>query len=563
MPKTLYYGDNLDILRESISDESVDLIYLDPPFNSAADYNVIFREHLEQGPQAQITAFEDTWQWSESSARALDELVNVHGALAEFMDFTVRRLGHNALSAYLAMMAIRLVELHRVLKPTGSLFLHCDPTASHYLKVVLDILFVPTNFRSEIIWRRHGAHNDASRNLASVHDVILYYAKRPAATFNRLYTAHDPEYIERAYRHFDDRGRYRVQNLASPNPRPNLTYDYTALNGLTYKPHPNGWKYTPERLRNLDEEGRLHYPNKPDGRLALKNYLGEMTGPALSNLWTDIGGLSGSHAERLGYPTQKPVALLERIVEMASNPGDIVLDPFCGCGTAISAAEKFGRQWVGIDVTHLAVSLIQARLRQDFGLESGEDYALEGTPSDVESARYLFEQKEDGPYQFQFWAVGLIGAQPFGAGASGKKGKKGRDSGIDGVLYFRTPGGEKLEKVIVSVKGGKSLNPGMIRDLESVVRREKAAMGVFLTLEEPTQGMRQEAAKHGLYHHEDESYPVMQILTVADLLNGKRPAIPRGAANVSLDRKEVKTIKSDKRSKSMNPLFGKPVSESD
>lgn len=557
--RTLHYGDNLDVLR-GMNAESVDLVYLDPPFNSNADYNVIFREHSDNGgqPQAQITAFEDTWQWGPEAARALNELVAVHGELAEYLDFTVRRLGHNSLSAYLVMMAPRLVELHRVLKPTGSIYLHCDPTASHYLKVLLDVIFGPANFRREIIWRRHGSHNDARRTYAGVHDVILYYVRSPDATFNPQYGEHDPEYLRRAYRHVNEEGRrYRVQNLASPTPRPNLTYAYTALDGVTYQPHPNGWKVTPERMRQLDEEGRLHYPSRPEGRLSLRNFLDEMKGPPLGDLWDDIRPLSGSHAERLGYPTQKPVALLERIIEASSNPGDVVLDPFCGCGTAVAAAEKLGRSWVGIDITHLAVGLIAARLKRDFGLESDKDYDLEGTPQDVASARYLFEQDADGPYQFQFWINGVIGAQSYGAGAAGK-GKRGGDTGIDGKMFFRTPGGEKLESIIVSVKGGKSLNPSMIRDLESVVGREKAAMGVFVSLEEPTPGMRQEAAKHGFYRYGNVEFPRIQLLTVAEILDGKRPQMPSGAANVSLEAAPQKSLRTDPRSKVMQGLFDEP-----
>jgi DNA modification methylase len=559
--KTLYYGDNLDVLRNSIRTETVDLIYLDPPFNSSADYNVIFREHKEEGPQAQITAFEDTWHWSESSARALDELVERNGELAEFMDFTVRRLGHNALSAYLAMMAVRLVELHRVLKATGSLYLHCDPTTSHYLKSSLDIIFGPRQFLNEIIWRRSHTRSSISSIYRKAHDVILAYTKTRTYTFNLAYRPLSESSIEQ-YKHVDSKGPYQAVPLLVSGRR----YGETGRPWRGIDPTNRGkngmhWVTTPAKLDEYEAAGLVVWPKKEGGVPRLKYYLDQSPGVPLNDVWDDVPAIASSSRETLGYPTQKPESLLERIINVSSNRGDTVLDPFCGCGTAIAAAERLDRDWVGIDITHLAVSLIQARLRRDFGLESGEDFALEGTPTDLESARYLFEQAEDGPYQFQFWAVGLIGAQPLGAGASGKKGKKGGDGGIDGVLYFRTPDGAKLEKVIVSVKGGKSLNPGMIRDLESVVRREKAAMGVFVTLEEPTAGMRQEAAKHGLYHHESESYPIIQVLTVEELLAGRRPAIPRGAANVSLERKDVMTVERDKRSKAMKPLFGEASAE--
>lgn len=561
MARTLFYGDNLDILPD-IPSGTVDLIYLDPPFNSNSDYNVIFREQSGEGKAAaQIHAFEDTWQWGDEAARTLTALLQVNGGLADYLSFTVRRLGHNSMSAYLVMMAPRLVELHRVLKPTGSLYLHCDSTASHYLKVMLDELFGPRNFRNEIIWRRQSSHNDARRQFGSVTDTLLYYAKSSETPFSVVRGPLDPEYVRKFYRHKDEDGRlYRLSDMAAPEGggmaainsatgKPNGWYVWQG-----YQPPARGWRYSRETMQRLHDEGRIHYPKSKQQRLALKRFLDENEGKPVTNLWDDIPPIGPQARERLGYPTQKPLALLERILVASSKPGDVVLDPFCGCGTAVAAAEKLGRSWIGIDITHLAVSLIEARLRRDFGLESGKDYALEGTPKDLASARYLFEHERDGPYQFQFWVVGLIGAQPYGAGVSGK-GKKGGDSGIDGVLYFLTPGGERVEKVIVSVKGGKTLNPGMIRELESVVRRENAAMGVFVTLESPTAGMYQEAAKHGFYWYGKDCYPVIQLLTVEEMLGGKRPQMPSGAANVSLEGKQTKSVKSEGKRRDMQGLF--------
>lgn len=552
--RTLYYGDNLDILRD-MPGESVDLIYLDPPFNSNADYNVIFREHSGErmAPAAQIRAFEDTWQWGEEAARALAELVTIHGELAEYLDFTVRRLGHNSLSAYLVMMAPRLVELHRTLRPTGFLALHCDPTASHYLKVMLDVLFGAQMFQNEIIWKRTGSKALATRSLPRNHDVILMYRRSEGAALvpEELFVPYDvdnlPPTIAKKYSHSDPDGRrYTLGDLTNPNPdRPNLTYEFLGITKV--------WRWTRERMQAEYRAGRVVQPS-PGAIPRRKRYLDELRGMPLSDVWDDIQPVNSQAQERLGYPTQKPAALLERIIRLASRPGDVVLDPFCGCGTATAAAEKLGRSWIGIDITHLAVSLIEARLRRDFGLESGKDYALEGTPKDVDAARFLFEHERDGPYQFQFWVVGLIGAQPYGAGVSGP-GKRGGDSGIDGMLYFLTPGGERVEKVVVSVKGGKNLNPGMIRDLESVVRREKAAMGVFVSLYPPTGGMYQEAAKHGFYRYGKDSYPVIQILTVQELLQGKRPQMPSGAANVSLEGKQAKSVKSEGKRLNMPGLF--------
>lgn len=556
MQNTLYYGDNLQVLREDIKDESVDLVYIDPPFNSSANYNVIFREHTgNTPPEAQIRAFKDTWTWTHEAEESLDDLIKINGEVAEFLDFTVRRLGHNDLSAYLVMMAVRLVELHRVLKPTGSFYLHCDPTASHYLKVLCDVVFGARNYRNEIVWKRQSAHSDAKYQFAKVTDTILFYVKSSEATFTPQYGEHDPEYVKKFYRHDDNdgRGRYSLDNMASPSPRPNMMYDWK---GYPYPP--KGWRYEKATMQKLDDEGRIHYPKNKDGsldtskRLRLKRYLSEQEGSIITNVWTDIQPLHGSSSEKLGYPTQKPLSLLERIIQASSNPGDVVLDAFCGCGTAVVAAHKLGRKWVGIDVTHLAVSLVESRLKQDFGLEPKKDFWVEGTPETKDAAQFLFD---DDPYQFQFWAVGLIGAQPYGATSTNKKGKKGGDTGIDGVMYFRTPGGEKIEKAIVSVKGGKSLAPAMVRELEHVVEREKAAIGVFLTLHEPTKGMEKEAAAMGLYEYGDVRVPKIQIRTVEQLLNGNKPDIPQGSLNVSLDAKEQKTLSKESKKRNQTSLF--------
>jgi len=366
MTNALYYGDNLAVLRESIADESVDLIYLDPPFNSSASYNVLFKAPSGEGSQAQIEAFEDTWHWNESAERAFDEVVTGAHSDASIMLRAMRSaLGENDMMAYLAMMAVRLIELHRVLKPTGSLYLHCDPTASHYLKILLDAIFDPRNFRNEITWKRQSAHSDARHKFSDVADIILFYAKSSDAIFKPQYREHDESYLEKFYR-FDDedgRGAYRLGDMASPNPRPNMMYEWK---GFAWPQ--KGWRYQRETMAKLDLEGRIHYPTKADGSLdtskrpALKRYLDEQEGSIVTSVWDDIGSLHSSHAERLGYPTQKPLELLERILAASSNEGDLVLDPFCGCGTTVHAAQKLNRRWIGIDVTHLAISLVERRL---------------------------------------------------------------------------------------------------------------------------------------------------------------------------------------------------------
>lgn len=424
-------------------------------------------------------------------------------------------LGENDMMAYLAMMAIRMIELHRVLKPTGSLYLHCDPTASHYLKILLDAVFGFANYRAEIIWKRTSAHSDAKR-YASVHDVIFYYGRSAKVTWNPQYEAYSEGYIATHFVHADPDGRvFRRVDLRSPSPRPNLTYDYTASNGVTYKPHRNGWAVSRERMEELDKAGRLFFPGKADGRLRRKLYLEDSPGVAISDNWTDIPPIFATNDERLGYPTQKPVALLDRIISASSNPGDVVLDPFCGCGTTVHAAQKLGRQWIGIDVTPLAVNLIKRRLGEAFGKDA--HFEVIGLPQDLDGARALFEQD---PHAFQLWAVSLIpDAQPW------KGGKKGSDTGIDGQVYFRTDKATS-ERGMISVKGGRNVGVAMIRDLGHVVDREKAAIGFFITLTPPTRDMETEAVKAGYFETDRGRYRKLQILTIEDLLKGARPEMP-------------------------------------
>lgn len=506
----LFYGDNLDILRDCLDDESVDLIYLDPPFNSAANYSVLFKSPAGKASEAQIQAFEDTWTWGQSSERAFDDvMMSGHTTASEMLRAMRSGLGENDMMAYLAMMAARLIELHRVLKPTGSLYLHCDPTASHYLKVLLDSIFGAPNFRNEIVWKRTTSHNDAKRRFADVTDSILLYRKSPDAIFNRVFMGHDEKYLADKYRYKDANGRrYRLSDLRSPSPRPNLTYDYKG-----YKPHPNGWAVSKEKMAEMDAAGLLEFPRKPEGRIQYRRYLSEDGMPA-NSCWDDISPINSQARERLGYPTQKPLALLERIIAASSNPGDVVLDPFCGCGTTIHAAQKLGRKWVGIDITHLAISLIEKRLKDAF---PGVAFNVHGVPVDLDGAKRLAGQDA---YQFQWWAVSLVDAVPFG----GKK--KGADGGIDGHIYFK-PDGKITEKAIVSVKGGANVGVAMVKDLITTITHEKAKIGLFITLTPPTKPMIAEAAKAGFYeppHH--PKVPRIQIITIEDLFAGRKPQVP-------------------------------------
>ncbi|MCP5379488.1 MAG: restriction endonuclease [Novosphingobium sp.] len=518
MSNTLYYGDNLHVLREHVRDGSVDLIYLDPPFNSNANYNILFKSPEGQDSDAQIEAFEDTWHWNDTAETAFDEVMK-SGNTAAFELLRAMRafLGENDMMAYLAMMAVRLIELHRVLKPTGSLYLHCDPTASHYLKLLLDGVFGARQFRNEIVWERTNAHNMKTAAFTRSNDVIFFYTKSDHYSFNTIYTDYGPEQMKRFKA--DENGRlYKAENLTFSSANKNRQFEWRG----TRPPENRSWGASLEQLEQWWAEGRILKKRDGSPRMdGLKIYLDETKGKPVGTNWTDINRVGNTSGERLGYPTQKPLALLERIIAASSNEGDVVLDPFCGCGTAVHAAQKLGRQWIGIDVTHLAISLIEKRMKDAF---PGISFTVEGRPQDLAAAMDLAERDK---YQFQWWAVSLVDALPFG----GKK--KGADGGIDGLIYFK-PDGKRTEKAIVSVKGGKHVDVKMIRDLHSAMEREKAPFGVFICAALPTGPMEKEAAAVGVWENEytGRTHPRLQILTLAELFAGKRPDIPWVDASV-------------------------------
>jgi site-specific DNA-methyltransferase (adenine-specific) len=515
MSNQLYYGDNLQVLRDSIASGSIDLVYLDPPFNSQASYNILFKSSKGGRSQAQIEAFDDTWHWNDYAESAFDEVLKSgKSAVSEMLRAFRSFLKENDTMAYLTMMAIRLLELHRVLKPTGSLYLHCDPTASHYLKILLDAVFGAEMFRNEITWKRTTTHSD-SKTWSRVSDRLYFYSKGRAFTWNTPREPHSAEYIADKYCNDDGDGRmYQLDNMTSPNPRPHMMYEWR---GFAFPD--KGWRYSRRTMAKLDAEGRIWYPRQKNGgfdftkRPRLKRYLDEMEGGVTGDVWTDISPINSQAQERLGYPTQKPLALLERIIQASSNEGEVVLDPFCGCGTTIHAAQKLKRRWVGIDITHLAISLIEKRLKAAF---PGVAFDVHGTPKDLEGAQALAAQDK---YQFQWWAVSLIDAVPYGGR------RRGADSGIDGFIYFK-PDGKVSEKAIVSVKGGGNVNVAMIRDLAHVIDRENAKIGVFITLAEPTKPMQTEAVKAGFFETRFGKYQKIQILTLEQLFAGKKPDIP-------------------------------------
>lgn len=461
----LYFGDNLDILRDHIPPGSVDLIYLDPPFNSKATYNVLFQEKSGEQSAAQITAFEDTWHWGRESEEAYHEVVTTGPKkLADLLQALRSFLGQNDMMAYLTMMAIRLVELHRVLKSTGSLYLHCDSIAHPYLRLLLDAIYGTRNRRNDVVWWYPNKLPTGGKVFDRSHDILLYYVKN--------------------YRN------YTYNEIRIPT-------EYTGTQLFTKK-------IRGKRIPVIDPETgkqvRVLTTDKPSG-----------------DVWR-INMIHPQSNERLGYPTQKPEALLERIIRASSNEGDIVLDPFCGCGTALTVAERLHRRWIGIDITHLAITLIKKRLIDTFGEELAP-YEIIGDPKDYTSACALAEHNR---YQFEWWAVSLVDAQP----AQDKK--KGPDTGIDGYIYFFDDASGKAKKIVVQVKSGQ-VTRSQIGDLRGIMEREKAVIGAFLSLKEPTRAMRVEAAAAGFYEPESlpgKKYPKLQLLTITDLLAGKKLEYP-------------------------------------
>ncbi len=516
---TLFYGDNLNILRDYIPDKSIDLIYLDPPFNSNRNYNVLFKDESGQDSEAQITAFEDTWHWNQAAEDTYSELIHnapeqVSRMISALRDF----IGANQMTAYLVMMTARLIELHSVLKNTGSLYLHCDPTASHYLKIVLDAIFGVQNFRNEIVWKRMNPSGFKGKtSIGKGHDIIFLYSKTENFIYNSIYLPYSDEYISQRFHHIEEE------------------------TGRHFKDSFLGTATTAETIEKLKAENKIYYTKQ--GGMRLKIYIDEAPGIPIDDVWNDITPINSQAQERLGYPTQKPLALMERIIQASSNEGDWILDPFAGCGTTIAAAEKLNRKWIGIDITHLAISILKYRLRdmqQDVdAVKIGKNYQVIGEPKDLSGANRL---AQDDRYQFQWWANGLVEAKPSGGQEGSRSGKKGADKGIDGIINFIDDDSGKAKRVIVQVKSGKA-GAKDIRDLVGTLDREKASVGIFITLENPTKPMIQEAVSAGHYLSEgwNKQYPKIQILSIEQLLEGAKIDMPPVRATFKKARQEKKT----------------------
>ena len=527
----LYFGDNLSALRDYIRPESVDLIYLDPPFNSNASYGLLFKDAAGEAIQAQAEAFRDTWAWGEAAAESYDDVLKAGGDVALALRGIKSWIGQNNMMAYLAMMAARIIEMRDVLKSTGSIYLHCDPKASHYLKMIMDAVFGHESFQNEIVWKRSSSHNRAKR-WGPVHDNILFYTKSSRFTWNRTFSAYEKRYLDSKYRHKDDFGNYRLSDLTGPGIRegdcgmPWGGIDPKAYGRHWEPPHdralpsrfqfPIGWSslLPRERLQHIADQGFIRWPEKKGGKPEFKRYLESAPGQPVQDVITDIDPINSMAQERLGYPTQKPISLLERIISCSSNEGDVILDPFCGCGTTIEASERMKRQWVGIDVTHYAITLIEERLKTHHPKAL---YKVEGRPKDLASAKDLARRDK---HQFQWWAAWKIGSQTY------KEDKKGADRGIDGNILFKNgPFGDG--RIIVSVKGGENVGSQMVRDLRGVIEREEAELGVLITLTEPTAPMMREAADAGFLSKSAHGrLPRLQIVRVEDMLLGRLPKLP-------------------------------------
>jgi len=550
MSNALFYGDNLVWLKDHkyFPDESVDFIYLDPPFNSKADYNLIFNEPGKLNKsQAQIKAFDDTWNWdSEASGIALNELAHNKPQIAEFISWLSRQgKPQESTAAYLSMMAIRLIELKRILKTTGSIYLHCDPTASHYLKILMDMIFGSKCFRSEIVWRRTASHGKSKR-FAPIHDVILFYTRTKNYKWAYLKKPYMKSHVEK-YFVKDEKG-WRTNYYGNVLTGSGLRGGESGKPWMGFDPSAKGrhWAIPGEIIEEIDEDlsslgqhqklDRLYelgYIKIVEGQVwpIYERYITPTDGQNIPDIWAyqpytngtvfgtnncideDIRWLSPQDKERLGYQTQKPVGLLERIIKASCKKGGVVLDPFCGCGTTVDAAQKLNRHWLGIDVTWLAIDLVERRLKATYGSKVAGQYKVHGKPYDVASAEALAKKSKK---EFEIWAVTSIGAAP-----------REHDGGVDGILGF-VEQDKKTRTIIVQIKGGDALNPGMVRDLIGTVKKEGAAIGLLITLKEPTAGMMKLAVHSELYKSElfNKEFPSIQIRTVAELFNGKGFDLP-------------------------------------
>jgi site-specific DNA-methyltransferase (adenine-specific) len=517
---TLYLGDCLNVLRDNVTDESVDLVYIDPPFNSKRDYNIFFDD---KEIQTQRIAFEDTWTLKNIQ----DSLAELHTLKTDYLYFlllTYQKVAPHAFP-YLTMMSLRILELHRVLKKTGSFYLHCDPTMSAYLRTICDLIFSPKNFANEIIWQRINAKGNVQRKFGAVHDIIFRYCKNLGSeVWNQIYLPLDMNYVEKMYRHADENGRrYTSSDLTAPISRASKGQIYV-WKGIS-PPQTRCWVYAKDKMQELEDKGLIIYTKNNFPRL--KRFLDENQGERVTDVWTDLSQSIGK--EFLGYPTQKPKALLERIIQASSNEGDTVLDAFCGCGTTVDAAESLHRNWIGIDISPIAISLIKRRLKDTYG-EHLSRFEVRGTPTDERSAIELWKQN---PFAFQDWW--LTEFEVF----STTFGTKGADKGIDGIAqYLIEPKTQKVIRAGFSVKGGQNIQSKDIDALLGAMEKHKCEIGAFLTIAEPTKPMLDTIASSGFVEIPGFKIPKLQILTLEDFFKGKKPKLPK--VNITFKAAQLK-----------------------
>jgi adenine specific DNA methylase Mod len=536
MVNQLFYGDNLEVLRKHIKDETIDLCYIDPPFNSKRNYNQIYN-NVGKEDKAQAQAFIDTWTWDDQANQGLAEIQENY--LGHFTSQSIdlisgftKVLGKGSLLAYLVSMTLRVAEIHRVLKPTGSFYLHCDPTASHYLKIIIDAIFCSQggDFKNEITWKRTSGHSDSGK-YGSVHDVIFYYTKSLKITWNQVYQKYEQNYIDKYYRYQDDDGRKWMSDNLSAAGLAGGGYQYE-WNGVTKL-----WRCPKTTMEKLDAAGKIYYTKNRIARI--KRYLDESKGLPVQDAWNDIEALRSWHKELLGYPTQKPESLLERIIQASSNEGDIILDAYCGCGTTVAVSQKLNRQWIGIDITYQSISLILKRLEDTFGKAVLETINISGIPKDMKSAEALALKKDDRTRkEFEKWAV-----LTYSNNRATINQKKGADKGIDGIAYF-TGDKDEPEKIILQVKSG-NVKSGDIRDLQGTITLEKAELGVFITLKPPTKDMIKTAKEAGIYKSRYMSQPVdkIQIVTVQEIIEGQKRLDTRLSLEVLKSAEKQREIK--------------------
>ncbi|MEO8147009.1 MAG: DNA methyltransferase [Bacteroidia bacterium] len=529
----LYFGDCLQILKQlnhKNPDGFIDLIYIDPPFNSKRNYNVLFESIDLKDATAQKQAFADTWS-NVSYIDTINELAEINKDLYTFLKTLSNIRISDSAVAYLSTMAIRILYMRKALKDTGSFYLHCDPTMSHYLKIVCDLIFGEKNFRSEIIWQRADAHNDP-KNYGSIHDVILFYSKEKQFKWNHTYTPYSKSYLTSKWSTTPSGRRYKCDDMTDPR-KSMKEYDFM---GTVAR-----WRTNNEKMLDLWNAEQTDVPNS-HGRIKLTQngiprkdckitFLEEREGIPLQDLWTDINSLRGGADERLGYPTQKPLSLLERIIKTSSSEGDLVADFFCGCGTTVAAAQKLNRNWLGVDISHLAVRLIAKRLVDTYGLNIKHNFRIDGFPQDAASARMLATENKEGRFNFQEWVIEVLLNGVVNT-------KKTGDGGYDGYLTFYISEKQK-EFVLVEVKSG-TVNVKNIREFIQVIEKQKAAIGLFVCFEDTvTKEMLKEIKQAGNYHYTGTGYesdfPKIQILTIEDLLDDRVPKIPQ--SNITTFRK--------------------------